>query len=271
MKCITIKPLYNGKASLDIYLRDKAYEFVDHSKRPFVLVLPGGGYSMLAPHEGEPVAMAFLQAGYQVGVLSYSVRSDDAAPFLGNTPLQEAAAAIRTVRSNAAQWGIDPDKISVCGFSAGGHLAGSIGVFGSDPERIDGAEDGTAQPNAMILCYPVIYGKLQQKDSIYNLTGMDIPSPQRDAWSLHLHVTEKTCPAFIWTTANDDIVNAQNSLQMAASLQKAGVNCEMHMYGSGHHGMSLANDEAGTANKHISTWFSLVLQWLNSVGVGTGY
>lgn len=269
MKCITIDPLYNGKASLDIYLRDKAYEFVDHSRRPFVLVLPGGGYSMLAPHEGEPVAMAFLQAGYQVGVLSYTVRSNADAPFLGSTPLEEAAAAIRLVRSNAEQWGIDPAKISVCGFSAGGHLAGSIGVFGSDPHRIPNGQDGTAQPNAMILCYPLICSG--NYHSIYNLTGMESPCPERDAWSLDLHTTSNTCPAFIWTTSNDNVVDAKNSLQMATALQQAGVNVELHMYGAGHHGMSLANTEAGTIDPHISTWMSLALQWLNTIGVGPGY
>lgn len=272
MKCLTIAPVENGRGSLAVYLRDAAYEHVQHPQRPCVLICPGGAYRGVSDREGEPVAMAFMQAGYQVCVLTYSVRPTDDLPPLGDTPLLEAAAAIRLIRSNAVQWGIDPNKITVCGFSAGGHLAGSLGVFGSDPSRIPHAEDGTAQPNAMILCYPVIGGGVMaHSESFLNLSGYHAPCLQWEPWMLDTHISPATCPAFLWTTADDNCVNAQNSLIMASALQRAGINCELHMYSNGYHGFGLATTETGEDNAHLCTWMTLAQQWMNQIGVGPGY
>ena len=272
MKTFTISALPGTSASMDVFLREAEYEFMHHDRRPCVLVIPGGGYRFVAPREGEPVALAFVRAGYQACVLHYSVRSTDDHPILGDVPMQEAGAAIRYIRDHADDWGIDPNKITVCGGSAGGHLAGSIGVFGSDPTRIPGAEDGNCQPNAMVLCYPVISsGCKAHSDSFGNLSGHWEVCPERDPWSLEKHISKTTCPAFIWAPVLDDCVPVENSLLMATAMQEKGILYELHLYSKGWHGICLADGEVGAPVPEVATWFPMCLNWLNGIGVGPGY
>ena len=272
MRCFTVSPLPGTGASMEVCLRDQTYEFVDHSRRPCVLVIPGGGYRFISPREGEPVAMKFIQAGYQACILKYTVRESDSAPPLGDTPMQEAAAAVRYIRDHADEWSIDPQKITVCGFSAGGHLAGCLGVFGSREERIPGASDGKCQPNAMILCYATIAsGCKAQSSSFGNLSGHWKICPERDPWSLEKHISKTTCPAFIWHTVADDLVPVENALLMAIALQKKKIPYDLHLFTKGNHGLSIATDETYSHNSHVSAWMPLALQWLNEMGVGPGY
>lgn len=272
MNCFKVS-LPEQDAEMEVILRSREYEFVDHSKRPCVLVLPGGGYSFLAARETEPLAMGFVQAGYQVCILHYSVRENDARSFLGTRPLRETAAAVRCIRDHAQAWGIDPGKITVCGSSAGGHLAASLGVFAGDPDYVPDNGDGRATPNAMILCYPVItaMGTAAHRDSIYNLCGTREVNEKSMRWSLETHVNAHTCPAFLWQTAEDDCVSVENVLCMAQALRKNGVPFELHIYSKGPHGLSLATAETGMAMPHVATWLKLALEWLNERGVGTGY
>ncbi len=272
MKAFTVSPLPGTSATMDVILRENTYEFVEHAPRPCMLVIPGGGYRMVSPREGEPVALAFVRAGYNACVLHYSVRPDDNCPILGDTPLLEAAAAIRYIRDHAEEWGIDPNRISVCGGSAGGHLAGSIGILGSDSSRVPGAEDGKCRPNAMVLCYPVITGgEKAHHDSLGNLSGHWEACPQRDPWSLEKLVNQNTCPAFIWAPVTDDCVPVENSLLMANALQNAGIMYELHLYSRGWHGICLADKEVGTVEPDVATWLPMCLNWLNAMGVGPGY
>lgn len=271
MKCFTLSPVPGTHAEMEVWLREKNYDYVDQGARPCVLIFPGGGYEFLSAREAEPIGMAFSRAGYQVCILQYSVRKAEQ-PFLGDLPLQEAAAAVRCIRSHAEEWGIDPRKITVCGSSAGGHLAGSLGVFGACKDRIPGSGDGMSRPDAMVLCYPVITaGEYSHNGSLYQLSGHPKPCPERDPWSLELHVTKDTCPAFIWHTTEDDCVPVDNSMLMAQALKKAGVPFELHLYTKGCHGLSLATAECGTVNAHAATWVPLALEWLREIGVGPAY
>lgn len=271
MNCFSVT-LPGFEAGMDVLLREKDYEFVEHHTRPCVLVIPGGGYSFLAAREGEPIAIGFLQAGYQVCILRYSVRAQEGEPFLDNLPLRQAAAAVRYIRTQAEAWGIDPKKIIVCGSSAGGHLAGSLGVFAHNAAYLPENTDGLSTPAAMILCYPVITAREKaHRDSIYNLCGTREICEESLRWSLEEHVTKDTCPAFLWQTAQDDCVPVENVMLMARALRGADVPFELHIYSHGPHGLSLATPEAGYDHPHVATWLPLALQWLNERGVGTGY
>ena len=158
-----------GGGLLTVYLRDCVETMPQAMERPLVLVVPGGGYSHLSAREGDPVALQFAAAGYHTAVLRYAV-GDDAAHGL---PLRQLAAAIGLVRQHAAAWHVQPDKIAVCGFSAGGHLAlsGAVLVVPGLPEQ--------PRPNAVILGYPVITaGQYAHRGSFVQLAGED-PAAQQ--------------------------------------------------------------------------------------------
>lgn len=170
-----------GGGLLTVYLRDCVETMPQAMERPLVLVVPGGGYSHVSAREGDPVALQFAAAGYHTAVLRYAV-GDDAAHGL---PLRQLAAAIGLVRQNAAQWHVLPDKIAVCGFSAGGHLAlsGAVLAVPGLPEQ--------PRPNAVILCYPVITaGQYAHRGSFVQLAGED-PAAQQ-AFSLEDKITSRT-------------------------------------------------------------------------------
>ena len=134
MRHFVVNPIPGTSAQMQVYLHDPSYEYVAHSSRPCVVIFPGGSYRFTAEREAEPVALAFLHAGFQVCILRYSTRPNDELPFLGDTPMREGAVALHYIRANAASWCIDPEKVSVCGFSVGGHAAGCTGVFWKNSE-----------------------------------------------------------------------------------------------------------------------------------------
>ena len=209
--------------------------------RPAVIVCPGGGYAYVADGEAEPIAMALCGRGFHACVLRYPC-----APARFPAALCALAEAVAWVRAGAAENHVDPRQISVCGFSAGGHLAGSLGVFWNAPFLA--AETGLVpqdmRPDKMVLCYPVITGgEFAHKGSFDNLLGADADAARRAEVSLEQHVTANTPPAFLWHTWTDQSVPAENSLLLAQALKKAGVSLEMHIYPSGRHGLSLATEE----------------------------
>ena len=161
-----------GGAKLTVYLRTPSEAMPSALVRPLVLVVPGGGYNHVSPREGDPVALQFAAAGYHTAVLEYSV-GDAAADF---QPLRQISQAIGLVRTHAAAWGVEPEKIAVCGFSAGGHLALSSAVL-----TLPGAE-GAAQPrpNAVVLGYPVISaGAYAHRGSFEQLAASQDPAAQQ--------------------------------------------------------------------------------------------
>lgn len=243
-----------------------------NNRRKAILILPGGGYSGVCDErEGDAIARAFLAAGFNAFVLKYSVK-----PYAANfRPQIQALSAIKYMRENAEHFSIDPDYIFTIGFSAGGHLAGSTGVFWKHPkiaEALGDISDGICRPTGMILSYPVISsGKMAHKGSFLNLCGKnDATEEEMAQFSLENFVDSETSPAFIWHTFADTCVPVENSLLMASALRENGVPFELHIYPEGAHGMSLATPEVsgGAESKmheHLRTWFGLALQWIETV------
>lgn len=220
-----------------------------------VVVLPGGGYSHLAPHEAEPVGRYFAGHGLVGAVCTYRV-SPDRFP----APMADAARAVRLVRSRAAELGVDPRRVALMGFSAGGHLAAVTATrpdLHVDPED-DLAAAHAARPDRLILAYPVIsMTRDYHVGSTENLLGANPSEEARRALSVELHVTHANPPAFVFHTADDPAVPASNSLRFALACLAGGVPCEVHLYRSGRHGVGLATEEPALAG-----WPRLLLDWL---------
>ncbi|MBR6709050.1 MAG: alpha/beta hydrolase [Clostridia bacterium] len=242
--------------------------------RRTVVVCPGGGYSFLSSREGEPIVKQFLAAGFNVFMLRYSVKGK-ARNF---QPLIEASLAIKHIRENAERYHTDPRHIYICGFSAGGHLAGSTGTLWNIPEvkaALGDAPEGINRPTGMILSYPVITGgEYAHRGSFDNLLGFKTTGtePELDRFSLEKQVGPHTCPAFIWHTFTDRTVPVQNSLMMAEAMTAAKIPFELHIYPAGPHGLSTADRETWNENPamdvpHVTTWLPLAIRWINNFDV----
>ncbi len=224
--------------------------------RAAVIVCPGGGYRGLADYEGKPVAEWLNTLGIAGFVLKYRLGPDYHHPV----PLQDAARAIRTVRANAKEWGIRPDKIGILGFSAGGHLASTAGThFGAgNPQSPDPIERVSSRPDAMILIYPVIsMGPEGHGGSREALLGPNPPHELIALLSNELQATKETPPAFLVHGTNDKAVSCENSLMFADALRKAGVENELHLFERGPHGFGL-----GLKEPNLVPWTGLCADWL---------
>ena len=224
-----------------------------------VLVLPGGGYHLLAPREGEPVARAFAQVGFGAAVLEYSI-----APDRYPQSLVEAAAAVSFLRRQGAE------RVAVCGFSAGGHLAGALSnLWQGEAIRTLGLAPEEARPDAAILCYPVITARPPHihPGSFAQLLGEGVPIPPE--LSLEDAVRPDTPPTFLWTTLTDDTVPAENTRLYANALRRAGVSFELHLYPQGPHAMALADARTPgwpeQQDPHVASWFPLCTEWLKGL------
>ncbi len=222
-----------------------SYIHEDKSIRPALLIVPGGGYRMVAHSEGEIVAKNFYEKGYNTFVLSYTVALFDNNP-LKHQPLKDISKALLFIRKNAAEFNIKVDQLAICGFSAGGHLCGSLAVHYDAPEfKPDGEYQGISnRPDAVILSYPVITsGQYAHKDSFVALFGEDALQEDLDYMSLEKHVNKNTPPVFLWHTVTDETVPVENSYLFSEACKKQGVPYEMHIFSKGPHGYSLANTE----------------------------
>lgn len=198
-----------------------------------LIIFPGGGYGMLAEHEGRGYAEHFVQQGVACFVVTYRLGSQG---FRHPAMLEDALAAVHTVRSSAAELGVDPHKIGVMGSSAGGHLtAHTVTAW----NQYKGAVN--LRPDFGILCYPVItaQGEFSHRGSYLNLLGEDLTPERLAAVSPELLVQADTSPCFIWHTMEDDGVPVENSLMFASALRKAKVPFELHVYTRGRHGLGL--------------------------------
>lgn len=223
-----------------------------------VIVCPGGGYGMRADHEGSTIAKWLNSIGIYAFVLDYRVE-----PYKHPAPIADAMRAVRYVRWHAKEWGIDAHKIAVMGFSAGGHLAGSVSVHYNQPiyEPQDEIDTVSARPDASILCYPVIdMFEYRHDGSRRNLIGENPLHADKELMSLYNHVTSDTPPAFLWHTSSDAAVPVENSLLYANALSKVQVPFEMHIYPVGRHGLGLAPEEP-----HVAQWAESCEQWLKLI------
>ncbi len=219
--------------------------------RPAVIVCPGGGYWRLSIREEDPVVFPLFASGYNVFVLKYSL-----AEAIGRAwPEEEAALAISTLRRDAEALDIDPERIAIMGFSAGGHVAASIACHW---KRYGAA----SRPDAAVLCYPVItMGEHGHKDCTAWLTKGE--SQLISYYSLETQVDHDTAPCFIWHTFPDALVDVWNSLSFASALHENNVPAELHVYSDGSHGLSLGRRETGKEEKGVQSWMGLAIAWLD--------
>lgn len=204
-------------------------------RRPAVLILPGGGYEHISPRESEPVALRFLARGWVPFVLSYSV-----APARFPVALREAAMAMAFIRREGAALEADPEQVACVGFSAGGHLCGTLAALFDAPEVADVAAPEILRPNALGLCYPVAvsWGETHA-GSFANLCGGDEALAAR--LSLDKLARPELPPTFLWCTRDDGSVPCRNTLLLAQALDEAGVDFTLRVYRHGKHGLSVAD------------------------------
>lgn len=237
------------------YLHDDHDRLVAHKTRPAIVICAGGAYRWLSPREKDPVALRFSALGYQAFLIEYSV--GEGAGRL--RPLRQLAACLRLLRENAAAWHIEPEHIAALGFSAGGHLAASLGVLWNHPALKLGS---ACRPDALVLCYPVITaGEFAHRESIENVTGGD--PALMELLSLEKQVTAHMPPTFLWHCAGDESVPVENSLLLLAAMQRVKVPYECHLFAGGAHGISVCTQEVETPYPDIAPWFDLCTDWLN--------
>ncbi len=263
MKTIEIAPLHKNAGRMTGYLHDQYPQSLPGRVcRPCVLVLPGGAYQFVSERESDPIAFKFLSHGYHAFILDYSV-GGEGKPAVGLQALSEVAEALAIIRQHAEEWGIIPNQIAVCGFSAGGHLAASSGILWKDAElQEERGGKKPERPDAMLLCYPVITpGEFAHRGSFDNLTGGD--ERLLRYFKLEKRVDADTAPAFVWHTVEDPAVPVENSLLLADALQRAKVPFECHLFNHGGHGLSLCNEEVGTPEPRSAPWMDLAIAWLD--------
>ena len=225
---------------LSCYLPDSAPRTYFPNNRPAVIVLPGGGYGMTYPGEGEPIALAYLARGFCSFVLDYSVY-----PARFPQSLVEALTAIKFVREHAEKYGVNPARIAICGFSAGGHLAACTGTLWNNAcldEYLDSERD-IYRPDAMFLAYPVI-NVASHKGSYLNLFSQkeeELTAEIQNLLNLENQVTKMTPPTFLWHTTSDSTVPAKASLDFAMALAEKKIPYEIRIWSGDRHGTGLGN------------------------------
>lgn len=240
-----------------------------HELRPAIVVVPGGGYNHCSQRESAPVSLRFSLQGYQTFVLEYHCGEDSEYP----SPLIDIALAIAHIRANASEYDIDPDRIALLGFSAGGHLSALLGSLWHTPElsQLTGHEPAEMQPNALILGYPVANLK-----ALFD--WMTARSEQEDKFGAMLRsyneVKDPMClvnksipPVFLFTTLEDDLIPAEHTFAYAQKLLDGGIPLEFHLFSEGGHGLGSADGLSNHGRlypKRLGAWFDLAVNWLNA-------
>ncbi len=284
----------NEKVFYTRYLLDNSPEIEANRKRPAMIICPGGGYLLTSDREAEPVAMFFLNQGYQAFVLRY-ITADKGSAIFPNS-LLDLCKTIAEIREHADEWHVDPDKIAIIGFSAGANLCACLATMWHQAflKLLTGVDNQLLKPNAVILGYPLIDYPFQkmmtERDpsarevipffgsskydfmiiSNHSFMGQDLSDERLREVSPITHVSDQTPPVFIWHTATDDLVYVGNSLNFARSLEDHKVPFELHIFEKGPHGMSLANhqttgnftDFSDMDNPDVAVWTDLASRFL---------
>lgn len=265
---ITGNPKPEGaRGRLTAWVQEPSDEFCPDRQFPAILILPGGGYCFTSAREAEPVAMRFYARGFSVFVLEYSC-----APSVFPTALREAVMAMTWIRENSARLHIRADAIGALGFSAGGHLCGTLGTMYDCPEVADLVEAVSARPDGLCLCYPVAvsWGKTHD-ESFRNLTGGREDLTCR--LSLDRLVRPDMPPVYLWHTRTDDLVPVRNSLLLAQAMEEKQVPFAMHIYAQGGHGVSTADkmsnhcDRIPQVSRDVPGWVEECLNYFEEIGL----
>ncbi len=241
-----------SEPTLTIYLPQNRSEI-----KAAVVICPGGGYhAVCASYEGHKIARAMVEKGVAAFILKYRLPSDRTCTNKSIAPLQDAQKAIKIVRDNATNWGIDKNRIGIMGFSAGGHLASTAGTHYSK-NYIENKEGTSLRPDFMILVYPVIsmQPELTHVGTRNNLLGANPDEELVELFSNEKQVTEDTPPAFITHAEDDDVVSVENSIRFYEALKARNVLVDMHLFSKGKHGYPL--------EPAASNWLEYVFKWMD--------
>ncbi|HSB92846.1 MAG TPA: alpha/beta hydrolase [Flavitalea sp.] len=224
-----------------------------------ILIIPGGGYGIVAAkHEGYDLAERFASVGFTTFVLKYRLPDDSIMTNRASGPLQDAQAGMNYIRQNAKKYGIKKNQVGVMGFSAGGHLAASVGTHYQHPVLPEMSPDNV-KPNFMVLVYPVISfsDSIGHRGSRDNLLGAGATKEQIEAYSNELLVNQSTAPTFLVHAKDDDVVPVANSTVFYDQLRKNNVPAEIYLYEKGGHGFGMNNPTSDVK------WVEKVIPWIN--------
>ena len=231
----------------------------DAAAKSAVIIFPGGGYgTLLTKREGSDIARDLNKLGIVGIVVKYRLPSDRTMYDKGIGPLQDAQQALKQVRERAMEWGIDPAKIGVIGFSAGGHLAATVGTH-FEKSYISNENNTNLRPDFMLLINPVISftDLFGHTGSRTNLIGENPTQAQIDLFSNELHISSKTPPTFLIHADTDVVVKVENSMAFYSGLRKEGVSGELHIYSAGEHGFLTAPS--------YDEWFGQCVNWMKAM------
>ena len=256
-----------NKGDLLCYLPDRSCEINPERQHPAILVLPGGGYAFTSDREAEPIALQFLAQGYAAFILRYSV-----APACFPTQLREAAMAMAYIRRNAASLTVDSAMIGAIGFSAGGHLCGTLATMYDAPEVADVGDGTLIRPDVVCIAYPVAVEHGPTHESTWeNVSGH--AAAVRARLSLDRLARQDMPPVLLWHTCTDPVVPVCNTLSLAQRLDELGIRFSVHIFANGGHGLSLANNlvyPTGKVPPHspgVSQWINETISFFSEFGV----
>lgn len=284
---IEVIPIQEGvsSAALTAYVQEVPLGIQVKLNRPAIIICPGGGYVGFNEKEMEPIALRFLSAGFQAFVLSYSIGLGIGrfpAPFI------DAAKSVMIIRENAKQWGIDPNRICLCGFSTGGHVAATFAATWHEQYLAQAlsVDNKWFQPNGLVLGYPLLdIDQFQIKNKERNpkmyalleamfgsVYGTFYPSQENmREWGYKNRITSHMVPTFLWTTLEDDLIDLQESIDFIKELKENQISFEYHVFEKGAHGLSLGDQiVANTQGKtdsigNTNRWMELALNWIMSL------
>ncbi len=298
MKCERIPLPYGGAGYVDTYLLDPEISYKTERYWPVMIICPGGGYLMTATKEGEGAAMQFLSHGFHCFVVRYSTylknreSLQDSEPDFNEqahypTQVLELMQVLHMIHEHAEEWHIDESRIFALGFSAGAHVVGSLATRWQEPDLLDRLNFVPTQNelklSGALLCYPMLGEQIMDyaeqtigqpdnlschvpviKRCLYG-TG-DPTAEQQHSVNLVEHITDATCPMFIWHTLADQVTDPRETTQFVSKLQAKGIPCEYHLFQKGAHGLACANQYYAKSDKEvdegIALWLPLARNWL---------